>query len=147
MSSKRSFRCNLFENMINLLCMDIDQKRKILIVDDDDSLRNALKDKINQEGFDALTASDGEEGLKIGIKEKPDLILLDVFMPKINGIKMLKKLREDEWGEHVPVLLLSNDDDPEHIRETLKDNATDYLIKSDWGLEDIIKKIKETLRL
>jgi two-component system alkaline phosphatase synthesis response regulator PhoP len=127
--------------------MDIDQKRKILIVDDDDSLRNALKDKINQEGFDALTASDGEEGLKIGIKEKPDLILLDVFMPKINGIKMLKKLREDEWGEHVPVLLLSNDDDPEHIRETLKDNATDYLIKSDWGLEDIIKKIKETLRL
>lgn len=127
--------------------MDIDQKRKILIVDDDDSLRNALKDKINQEGFDALTASDGEEGLKIGIKEKPDLILLDVFMPKLNGIKMLKKLREGEWGEHVPVLLLSNDDDPEHIRETLKDNATDYLIKSDWGLEDIIKKIKETLRL
>jgi DNA-binding response OmpR family regulator len=127
--------------------MDIDQKKKILIVDDDGSLRNVLKDKISQEGFTALTAGDGEEGLKIGIKEKPDLILLDVIMPKINGIKMLKKLREDEWGKHVPVLLLSNDDDPEHIRETLKDNATDYLIKSDWELEDIIKKIKETLRL
>jgi DNA-binding response OmpR family regulator len=133
--------------VINLLYMDIDQKKKILIVDDDGSLRNVLKDKINHEGFTALTAGDGEEGLKIGIKEKPDLILLDVIMPKINGIKMLKKLREDEWGEHVPVLLLSNDDDPEHIRETLKDNATDYLIKSDWELEDIIKKIKETLRL
>ena len=135
------------ENVINLLYMDIDQKKKILIVDDDGSLRNVLKDKISQEGFTALTAGDGEEGLKIGIKEKPDLILLDVIMPKINGIKMLKKLREDEWGKHVPVLLLSNDDDPEHIRETLKDNATDYLIKSDWELEDIIKKIKETLRL
>ncbi|MGA3292215.1 MAG: response regulator [Candidatus Microgenomates bacterium] len=127
--------------------MDIDQKKKILIVDDDGSLRNALKDKINHEGFTALMAGDGEEGLKVGIKEKPDLILLDVIMPKINGIKMLEKLREDKWGEHVPVLLLSNDDDPEHIRETLKDNATDYLIKSDWELEDIIKKIKETLRL
>ena len=121
--------------------MDIDQKKKILIVDDDGSLRSVLKDKISHEGFTALTANDGEEGLKVGIKEKPDLILLDVIMPKVNGIKMLKKLREDAWGKTVPVLLLSNDDDPEHIRETLKDNATDYLIKSDWELEDIIKKI------
>jgi len=126
--------------------MDIDQKKKILIVDDDGSLRSVLKDKISHEGFTALTANDGEEGLKVGIKEKPDLILLDVIMPKVNGIKMLKKLRENDWGKTVPVLLLSNDDDPEHIRETLKDNATDYLIKSDWELEDIIKKIKETLR-
>jgi DNA-binding response OmpR family regulator len=125
--------------------MDIDQKKKILIVDDDGSLRNALKDKINHEGFTALMAGDGEEGLKVGIKEKPDLILLDVIMPKINGIKMLEKLREDKWGEHVPVLLLSNDDDPEHIRETLKDNATDYLIKSDWELEDLVIKVKEVL--
>jgi DNA-binding response OmpR family regulator len=125
--------------------MDIDQKKKILIVDDDGSLRNALKDKINHEGFTALMAGDGEEGLKVGIKEKPDLILLDVIMPKINGIKMLEKLREDKWGEHVPVLLLSNDDDPEHIRETLKDNATDYLIKSDWELKDVVKKVKEGL--
>ena len=127
--------------------MDTDQKTKILIVDDESSLRNVLKDKMIHEGFAALTANNGEEGLKVGIKEKPDLILLDVIMPKINGIEMLKKLREDDWGKTVPVLLLSNDDDPEHIRETLKDNATDYLIKSDWGLEDIIKKIRETLRM
>lgn len=60
---------------------------------------------------------------------------------------MLKKLREDEWGKSVPVLILSNDDGPEHISETLKDNASDYLIKSDWKLEDIIKKIKENLRM
>lgn len=125
--------------------MDIDQKMKILVVDDESSLRNVLKDKISNAGYIALSANNGEEGLKIGIKEKPDLILLDVIMPKVDGIKMLKKLREDEWGEHVKVLLLSNDDDPEHIRETLKDNATDYLIKSDWELEDIVKKIKETL--
>lgn len=127
--------------------MDIDQKKKILIVEDDGPLRKVLKDKIAHEDFSVLTAKDGGEGLKTAIKEKPDLILLDVIMPKMNGIKMLKKLRGNIWGKTVPVLLLSNDDDPEHIRETLKDNATDYLIKSDWKLEDIIKKIKETLKL
>ena len=127
--------------------MDISQKKKILIVEDDSSFRNVLKNKIVHEGFSVLVAKDGEEGLEITIKEKPNLILLDVIMPKMNGIKMLKKLREDSWGKTVPVLLLSNDDDPEHIRETLKDDASDYLIKSDWKLEDIIKKIKETIKL
>jgi len=127
--------------------MDIIQRKKILIVEDDESLRNALKYKINREGFSALIAKDGEEGLEIGIKEKPDLILLDVLMPKMNGVTMLKKLRENSWGKNVPVLLLSNDDDPEHIRETLKDNAVDYLIKSDWELGNIIKRIKETIQL
>lgn len=121
--------------------------KKILIVEDEKSLRNVLEDKLNHEGFLAQTAKDGEEGLAISFKEKPDLLLLDVIMPKMNGVKMLKKLREDPWGETVPVLLLSNDDDPEHIRETLKYNATDYLIKSDWELEDVVKKIKEILKM
>jgi len=68
-------------------------------------------------------------------------------MPKMDGVDMLKKLREDSFGNKVPVLLLTNDGDPEHIKETLKANATDYLVKSDWKLEDIVNKIKETLRL
>ena len=127
--------------------MDNNQKKKILIVEDDESLRNVIKDKVNCEGFSALIAKDGEEGLRLGIKEKPDLILLDVIMPKMDGVKMLKKLRKDIWGKTVPVILLSNDDNPEHIRETLKANAIDYLIKADWELEDVIKKIKETLKL
>lgn len=127
--------------------MDTNTKIKILIVEDDMALRNILRDKLNSEDFSVLLAKDGEEGLKIGIKEKPDLILLDVIMPKMNGIIMLKNLRENEWGETVPVILLSNDDDPEHIRETLKANASDYLIKSDWELEDVIKRIREILRL
>ena len=121
--------------------------KKILIVEDDRSLRNILKDKVGSEGFSVFTANDGQEGLALAIKEKPDLILLDVIMPKMSGIEMLQKLRETVWGKTVPVLLLSNDDDPEHIKETLKDNATDYLIKSDWELEDVVKKMKETLRL
>lgn len=127
--------------------METDIKKKILIVEDDKALSNILADKLNHEDFSVLTASNGEEGLEIANKENPDLVLLDLIMPKMNGLVMLKKLREDEWGETVPVLILSNDDNPEHISETLKDNATDYLIKSDWRLEDIVNKIKATLRL
>ena len=120
---------------------------KILVVEDDETLRKILKDKLTQEGFTLLTAKDGEEGLEAALKSKPDLILLDVIMPKMDGVDMLKKLREDSFGNKVPVLLLTNDGDPEHIKETLKANATDYLVKSDWKLEDIVNIIKETLRL
>lgn len=121
--------------------------KKILLVEDDNSLRNVLKDKLEYVGFSVGTATDGAEGLKVSLKEKPDLILLDVIMPKMNGMEMLKELRQDSWGKAVPVILLSNDDDPSHIRETLKDNATDYLVKADWELNDVIRKIKNTLGL
>lgn len=121
------------------------QPPKILIVEDDNQLSMGLKISVTKAGFTALVAKDGEVGLKTALKNKPDLILLDVIMPKMDGIKMLKKLRQDPWGKDALVILLSNDDDPTHISETLRDNATDYLIKSDWSLEDIIGKIKETL--
>ena len=122
-----------------------DQKKKILIVEDDRSLRHALEEALGREDLTTLVAKDGEEGLAVSLKSHPDLILLDIIMPKMNGVKMLKKLREDIWGKTVPVLLLTNDADPEHMRETLKDNATDYLIKSDWEIEDVVKKLKTTL--
>ena len=125
--------------------MAIKKKFKILIVEDDLHLLNSLRDKLKNEGFIPLVAKDGSQGLRIAIKEKPDLILLDVIMPKMDGLEMLQKLRKNPWGEIATVILLSNDDDPDHIKETLKEDATDYLIKSDWSLEDIVIKIKETL--
>ena len=127
--------------------MHANQKKKILIVEDDRSLRFPLEEAVGREDFITLVAKDGEEGLAVALKSHPDLILLDIIMPKMNGLKMLKKLREDNWGKTVPVLLLTNDTDPEHMRETLKDNATDYLIKSDWEIEDVVKKVKTTLKL
>ena len=127
--------------------MGKDLKKKILIVEDDEYIRDAFEEVINGKGFIVMVAKDGEEGLESALKNHPDLILLDIMMPKMNGLSVLKNLRGDTWGKTVPVLLLTNDTDPEHIRETLKDNATDYLIKSDWEIEEIIKKIKTTLRL
>ena len=125
---------------------ETETKKKVLLVEDDIALVRVLRDKLISENFAVFVAHDGEEGLRNALKYLPDIILLDIIMPKMNGLKMLKKLREDAWGETVPVLLLSNDDDPQHIESTLKDNATDYLIKSDWELENVVKRIKEVLR-
>lgn len=122
-------------------------KIKILIVEDEPVLIDVLKDKLIREDFAVLVAKNGEEGLALSIKNHPDIILLDIIMPKMNGVDMLIKLREDAWGKNVPVLLLTNNGNPEHMRKTLKFNAIDYLIKSDWKLEEIINKIKETLNI
>lgn len=118
----------------------------ILIVEDDVALRNVLRDKLINEDFSVLVAIDGADGLKVALKNKPDLILLDIIMPGMDGVEMLRLLREDEWGEKVPVLLLTNDSNPEHMLETLKYNAVDYLTKSDWDLEGVIKKIQTVLK-
>jgi two-component system response regulator MprA len=117
----------------------------ILIVEDDLALSGALENKLVAEKFKVLTAKDGHEGLESALKNKPDLILLDLIMPRMNGIEMLRKLREGKWGRTVPVLVLTNDDNPESMHQSLKDNAIDYLIKADWDLENVIKKIKTKL--
>jgi len=119
--------------------------KKIMVVEDEQYLRELYVQILQQEGYVVDIAEDGEQALAKLTQNEYDLILLDVIMPKMNGLKMLQKLREDPWGKTVPVILLSNDDDPEHIRNALQDDVTDYLVKSDFELENIVKKIKEIL--
>ena len=108
-------------------------KKKILIVDDEAPLSKVLKDKFESTGFEVLTAKNGEEGLMKAVTQKPDLILLDIVMPRLDGMTMLKKLREDEWGKGVEVILLTNLSDNDKVRQALKNNVYDYLIKSNWN--------------
>lgn len=121
------------------------QPKKVLIVEDETALREALVDKLTREGFDALEAKDGEEGLKIALKEHPGLILLDIIMPKMDGMTMMKKLREDEWGKGVPIILLTNLSATEEkiIKGIVENEPSYYLVKSDWKIEDVVKKVKE----
>jgi len=121
------------------------QTKKILVVEDDVPELNALRDKFTREGFSILTAKNGEEGLAIALREHPDLILLDIIMPVMDGITMLVKLREDSWGGAVTVIILSNLADQEKVTEALTHGTHDYLVKSDWKLEDVVKKVKEKL--
>jgi len=98
---------------------------------------------LNAEGFEVLIAHNGEEGLKKALEEKPDLILLDIIMPVMDGLTVLKKLREDERGKNIPVVALTNLGDIKTVSEVLAHGASDYLIKSEWKLDDLVRKVKE----
>ena len=121
------------------------KKYKILIIEDDLPALNALIEKFSREGFSTLEAKNGEEGLESALKNRPDLILLDIVMPKMDGMTMLKKLREDEWGKHVPIIILTNLNENEKIAEAIAEGSYKYLIKSDWKIEDIVAKVRNQI--
>lgn len=123
------------------------QKKRILVVEDEEALRRALTEKLQHEGFAVTAAPDGEEGLKLGLDEQPDLILLDIIMPRLDGIKMLKALRADKgWGMDVPVIVLTNSREKGDIVEALSEGVTQYLAKADWKIEDVVKKVAKLLK-
>lgn len=119
--------------------------KKILIVEDEQALTLALNEKLTREGFELVNAGNGEDGLRLALKERPDLILLDIIMPRMDGITMLKKLREDKWGKTVEVIILTNLSDIAKVQEALEQGTTDYLVKSDWKIEDVVARVKEKL--
>jgi len=120
----------------------------ILIVEDDHSLRSVLVEHLGDAGFTTIEAQDGASGLAIAEREHPTLILMDIYMPKMDGITMLTKLRSGTpWGKHAPVIVLSNSSDAETIAHATGLGASDFLIKSQWSLEDIVHKIRERLNL
>lgn len=125
--------------------MYMEQGNRILVVEDDASLRRALKEKLSRENFEVLEASDGEEGIEVAIREHPDLILLDIVMPRLDGLSALSRLRTDPWGKTARVVMLTNVHDGESVRRSLDEAAFDYLVKSDWRLEDVVKKIRERI--
>jgi two-component system response regulator MprA len=116
------------------------KKQSILIVEDEVSLRNALRDKFVREGFHVLEARDGVEGLEVALREHPDLILFDIVMPKMDGMTMLGKIRADAWGKSVKVIVLTNLSDV-----GIAYDSYDYLVKSDWKIEDVVATVRERL--
>ncbi|HSW97818.1 MAG TPA: response regulator [Candidatus Saccharimonadales bacterium] len=120
-----------------------DQQKKILIIEDEPALRHAVTTKLEYENFLVLQASDGQDGLQVALKEHPDIILLDIIMPVMDGLEVLKKLSEDAWGKKVPVVLLTNLSDELKVTERFPGNVVKYLVKSDVNLEDIVNIIQE----
>ena len=118
----------------------------VLIIEDEKLLADALKRKLERSGFSVFIAIDGAEGLEFALDKHPDLILLDIVMPIMDGITVLDRIREDEWGAKVPVLILSNLSDAESIKESKANGINDYLIKTDWKISDVVKKVKENLK-
>lgn len=117
----------------------------VLIVEDEPSLSEALKDKFTREGFHALVARNGEEGLKMAEENIPSIILLDIVMPKMDGVTMFKKLKENQDTANIPVIFLTNLSNAEQIAEELGDRNYQYLVKSDWDMKDVVGKVRATM--
>jgi DNA-binding response OmpR family regulator len=122
-------------------------KKTILIVEDETPVREALADEFKAQKFNVLMAPNGEDGLTLALQAQPDVILLDVVMPKMDGITMLLRLREDPKGKTVPVIFLTNYGETKKIVEATKGNAYGYLIKSNWKISDVTAKVKEALEM
>ena len=117
-------------------------------IEDETPLRSAVRDKLVREGFDVIEAKNGEEGLAMALRERPDLILLDIVMPAMDGITMIKKLRlANEWGKTVPVIFLTNlSANDDKINRAITDyEPAYYIVKSDLSIGDLVEKIKERL--
>ena len=126
-----------------------DQTKKILIVEDEPDMLKNLVDKFSREGFAAIGAEDGEKGLSSALSYQPDLILLDIVLPKMDGMTMMRKLREQsDWGKKVPIILLTNlNADDQIMAGVAKDEPAFYLIKTEWTLDDVVKKVKQCLNM
>lgn len=118
---------------------------KILIIEDDNFLREIIVRKLAKEGFEIVEAVDGEEGINKAKKENPDLIVLDLILPTLDGFEVLAKLKEDSETSSVPVMILSNLGQKGEIEQGLRLGAIDYLVKANFTPAEIVNKVKKNL--
>ncbi len=118
---------------------------KILLVEDDPTQRLALSVNLVNEGFVVYNAKNGEEGLLYALGEHPDVILLDIVMPKMNGFEMIKQLRSDKWGKNAKIIILTNSPDLQNVEKSINSEVYEYIIKSDTTTEKIIQKVRDLI--
>ena len=122
------------------------KKHRILVVEDEAPLRQVLKDNLEEEGFEVIDASNGAAGLKLAAKHRPDLILLDILMPQMDGMTMMEKFRTTKGGSRVPIMLLTNlAADKKIIKSLIKYMPVYYFDKSSRTIAEIITRIKARL--
>ena len=118
--------------------------KSILIVEDSPLLRAVVSDALLSGGFAVSEAENGQIGLEKALTEHPDLIMLDLIMPVMDGMSMFKKLREDAWGAHVPVIMFS-DTDGDKVTTWMNGEQLDFFKKDNWMIEEVITKVKDRL--
>ena len=118
---------------------------KIIIVEDDESLAELYRISFTKENYEVILASDGEEGLGKVLTDMPDIVLLDVMMPKMNGLEVLAKLKDNPSTSKLPVIMISNINDPSVENVAMQKGANLYLVKSQFVPKEIVAKVKELL--
>jgi len=121
-------------------------KTRILIIEDDVFIMDMYETKFKMAGFEVLRAENGDKGIKVARKEKPDLIVLDIVMPQMDGLEVLKVVKGDSELKDIPVVLLTNLGQRENIEEGLKLGADDYIIKAHFTPDEVVGKVKKVLR-
>ncbi|MBZ9572725.1 response regulator [Patescibacteria group bacterium] len=119
--------------------------KKILFVEDESALQKTFGDILKRENYEVVSALDGELGLKLAKSEKPDLILLDLILPKMDGFGVLEKLKEDQETKEIPVIILTNIGRMEEISRALELGAKTYLVKANYTLQEVVEKVKKAL--
>jgi DNA-binding response OmpR family regulator len=122
------------------------EKNKVLLVEDDPMVVKMYQRKLTMEGFDLFLAFNGEEGLLAMAKNRPDIILLDIMMPKMNGLEMLKEIKNEELWKGIPVVMLTNlGDRPEDVQKCKELGAFDYWVKANLSLKDLVERIRKII--
>jgi len=119
---------------------------KILTIEDDKFLRELIKRKLQSESFESIEAVDGEEGLQQVRAQKPDLVLLDLMLPGIDGFEVLSRMKKSPELSSIPVIILSNLGQRDDIEKGLKIGAVDYLVKAHFTPNEIVEKVKQALK-
>lgn len=119
--------------------------KTILFVEDESALQKTFGKVLEEEGFQVVPALDGDVGLKLAKLRKPDLILLDLILPRINGFEVLREIKQDPELRHIPVIVLTNLETMDNVDKAIELGAKTYLVKANYSLKEVINKVKETL--
>lgn len=119
--------------------------KKILLIEDEEIMIGLLEKKLAQEGYEISVARDGIEGLEKMRKAKPDLILLDIVMPKMGGFEVMERIKEDKELKKIPIVIISNSGQPVEIDRARELGARDWLIKTEFDPQEVIDKVKKQI--
>jgi CheY-like chemotaxis protein len=119
--------------------------KKILIIEDEEVLIDLLQRKLTAEGYQVSVARDGLEGLEKMKQEKPDLILLDIIMPKLGGFEVMKRMKEDESLAGIPVIIISNSGQPVELGRAKELGVRDWLIKTEFDPREVVDKVRKQI--
>lgn len=122
-----------------------EKNKTVLLIEDEAALQEAVKLKMEKEGVKILTAETGEKGIEILKEKKPDLLWLDILLPGMNGLEVLRTIRADEKTRNLPVVVVSVSSSAEKIKQAFAMNVIDYIVKSEYTIDNIVRKIKEIL--
>lgn len=123
------------------------KSHSVLVVDDEIATLEVLTDAIKDAGFMVYSAKDGKEGLDLALQKNPDVILLDIQMPIMDGISMLTELRKDNWGRGAMVILLTHLTGSDRVAKAIQLGAFDYLQKANWDLDSIVEQVRKRIAL